>query len=206
MGDGSRMRNVSLFQLGNITDTCAVWNVLSSPRLLAAATRSRCQFAMTRVVLYECLIKPRSRQNPADLELQNRLKRERAANRFSDVPLSLEDVQEIAQLEKRRSLGHGELSSIVFARRAQTAFCSDDLNAQRLAEGILGYERVQTTPHLLGWLVFAAALSDNDIEQILHEHEQAGRPLSPHLRAMYEEGLRCRLLAQTASAPRNGTG
>jgi len=192
------MRDVSRFVAGNITDTCAVWNLLSSARLLAAALRGRCEFAVTRVVLYECLLKPRSRDHEHDQELRDRLVRERAAGRFKDHSLSLADVQEVAQLEARRRLGHGELASIAFAKRTHTAFCSDDRNAQKLAEDVLGRERVQTTPHLLGWLVFNASVVDSEVDRILIEHEEVGRPLRPHLTAMYEEGMRCRLLVRAA--------
>jgi hypothetical protein len=190
------MRNVSIFHLGNITDTCAVWNLLSSVRLFRAAIRHGCEFAVTKVVLYECLVKPRSRRDAREDELRGRLERERIANRFIDYPLSLEDLQEVAQLATRRRLGHGELASIAFAKRTHTAFCSDDRNAQKLAEDVIGREHVQTTPHLLGWLVFHNRVGDGDIEPILQEHEEVGRPLRPHLKAMYEEGLRCRLLTR----------
>lgn len=193
------MRDVSKFVPGNIADTCAVWNLLSSARLLAAALRGRCEFALTGVVLYECLVKPRTQHHEHDGELRARLERERAASRFRDFPLSLEDVQEVARLEARRRLGHGELASIAFAKRTHTAFCSDDRNAQKLAEEVLGRERVQTTPHLLGWLVFSTLVADSDVDTILDEHDAVGRPLRPHLTTMYREGLRCRLLARSSS-------
>jgi hypothetical protein len=190
------MRDVSRFRQGNIMDTCAVWNVLSSPLLLRAALRCHCDFAMTGVVLYECLVKPRSRQRDSDDLLRARLEQERAAGRFQAHQLSLEDLQAVARLRQRRQLGHGELASIAFVKRTATAFCSDDLKAQKLAQHFLDDDCVQTTPHLLGWLVFTGALSAGDIEPILNEHEKLDRPLRPHLKAMYEEGQRCRLLGR----------
>jgi len=190
------MRNVSSFILGNITDTCAVWNLLSSDRLLAAALMRRCEFAITRVVLYECLLKPRTRADIHDDELRSRLVREREAKRFRDLPLTLEDVQEVARLQERRRLGHGELASIAFAKRTHSAFCSDDMNAVKLAEAVLGRDRVQTTPHLLGWLVFDGTLGDGDVADVIRQHREAGGPLAPHLDTMSREGLRCRLMVR----------
>ncbi|MFO0680509.1 MAG: hypothetical protein U0234_00595 [Sandaracinus sp.] len=190
---------MSTFKLGNIADTCAVWNVLSSARLFAAACRLHCEFAVTQVVLYECLQKPRTRPHAHDDEMKERLRRQRESGRFPTVTLDLQDVQEVARLEARRRLGRGELASIAFAKRAGTAFCSDDRNAQKLGEEALGRHGVQTTPHLLGWLVFVGALVDADVVEVFAEHEAVGGPLRPHLGAAYEEGLRCRLLARAQS-------
>lgn len=192
------MRDVSEFQLGNCTDTCAVWNVLSSAALARATFASKCAFAVTHYVLYECLHKARSRVKPSDVELQQRLRRAREAGRFTDVSIDIEDVQALAALPERRLLGHGELSAIAFARRASAAFLSDDRKAQRFAESLLGTRAVQTTPHLLGWLVFHGVLGDSQVDVVLQEHVEVEGTLGGPLRQMYEEGLRCRLMAKQA--------
>ena len=49
----------SSFYKHNITDTCAVWNVLSSLLLYARAKSAGVVFICTRFVIYECLFKPR---------------------------------------------------------------------------------------------------------------------------------------------------
>jgi hypothetical protein len=59
---------------------------------------------------------------------------------------------------------------------------------------------VQTTPHLLGRLVFAGHLVDSDIDSIIAEHERLARPLAKYLREMHAEAMRCRLLARTTSS------
>lgn len=51
----------SKFHLINVADTCAVWNVLSSSRLHAAAKEARCEFCITSFVRYECLSKLRKK-------------------------------------------------------------------------------------------------------------------------------------------------
>jgi hypothetical protein len=190
------MRDVSSFKLGNCTDTCAVWNVLSSAVLARATFASKCAFAITSYVLYECLHKPRSRIDPSDVELQQRLRREREAGRFTEVSIEIEDVQALAALPLRKRLGHGELSAIAFARRARTAFLSDDRGAQRFAEELLGREAVQTTPQLLGWLVFRGVIVDSQIDVICAEHAAVERKLGKPFRLMYEEGMRCRLMVK----------
>jgi hypothetical protein len=66
--------DVSAFTLVSAIDTCAIWNLLSSPRLSSAALTKGCWFAVARYVQYEALEKPRSRPSPADLALQQELR------------------------------------------------------------------------------------------------------------------------------------
>jgi hypothetical protein len=60
---------------------------------------------------------------------------------------------------------------------------------------------VQTTPHLLGWLVFDGRVVDSDIAGIVEEHERLGRPLKKFFLSMHSEGMRCRLLLRRSPAP-----
>ena len=71
-------------------------------------------------------------------------------------------------LEKRRNLGKGELSSIVFAKKAGQPFLTDDKGARNLAESILNKDQVQTTPHLCGWLFYKNILTDSDKDSIIN--------------------------------------
>lgn len=194
--------DVSAFSRTSVADTCSVWNILSSRVLHSAAMTAGCVFSISAFVLYECLYKKRSSGSPADSELQSRLRMARAAGQFSEYPLSIADLQDVEVLRARKNLGKGELASLVLARKTRQAFLTDDQKARTLAKTVLNGQPVQTTPHLFGWLIFTAVLGDSSVQEIVAEHEKFSRPLRPHLEAMYREGLRCRLLAATGSAPR----
>ena len=49
------------FSMMAVTDTCSVWNMLSSRKLYQAAVNAKLHFCVTPMVLYECLQKPRTR-------------------------------------------------------------------------------------------------------------------------------------------------
>lgn len=193
------MRSVENIGKNAILDTCSVWNVLSSDVLYGAARRAKMTFATTPFVLYECLKKQRTSPLTAEhVELRRRLQSRRDQGDFVPVPLSIDDLQQVAILEARKKLGAGELSSIAIAHRVATlAFQTDDGKARRLAEAVLPASRVQTTPQLLGWLCFEGHLSDGDIPRLVEEHEAMRHPsLRPYFEAMYKEALRCRLMTR----------
>jgi hypothetical protein len=112
------------------------------------------------------------------------------------LPIDVEDLQEVAVLEARRRLSKGEISSIVFSKKSLQAFMTDDKKAAILARTILPGHRVQSTPHLLAWLIFTARLQDSDKDAIVAELTSLSRNLNPHLEEAYREALRCRLMAQ----------
>lgn len=182
-----------------VADTCSVWNVLSSTLLHRRCVALGFDFALTDFGIYECLHKPRSRMVPADTTLQERLRAAREKGQFKNHPLSVEDLQEVAILENRQRLSMGEIAAIAFAKRVGIGFQTDDQGARRLAATALDAERVQTTPHVLGWLFYEGHLTDVDLPEILVEHKALDRPLAPYFQEMYEEAMRCRLLAR---APR----
>lgn len=182
-----------------VIDTCAVWNVLSSTTLHGAVRGAGFDFAITDFVLYECLHKPREQPRDADEQLQKRLRSARDRGEFKSCTLSVEDPQVVASMEERKRLGKGELASIAFARRLGLAFQTDDQGARKIGALMLSFERVQTTPHVLGWFFYTGLLVDRDLTTILEEHEAVGRQLRPYFTAMYEEAMRCRLLTRTAT-------
>lgn len=183
----------SKFHLVNVADTCAVWNVLSSARLHAAAKEARCEFCITSFVHYECLIKPRKKEpTTAEAELMRRLAQEQARGGFAAHSCDVGDLQSIRILENRRSLGKGELSSIAFAMKIGQAVITDDRKARKLAEDS-GHSLSQTTPHLFSWLFFIRRLGDSDKATVIAQHEAMERPLAPHLEKAYEMALQCRL-------------
>lgn len=187
--------DVSQFQKLAVADTCAVWNVLSARALHSASIVAGCSFSLTAFGLYECLYKPRRHASDADTELQRRLVKSRLQGHFQSYALDVEDLQDVAILEKRRHLSKGELAGIAFARKTRQAFLTDDQAARALAARVMDPAIVQTTPHMLGWLVFIGQLCDGDIAGIVQEHEGLHRPLKPYFEEMYREAMRCRLLS-----------
>lgn len=185
----------SHFHLLNIIDTCATWNVLSSKLLFQSALLAQCVFSYTGYVEYECLFKPRKNKTAEDDELQSRLHVARGHGHFQSYHLDVDDLLEVEVLEQRRNLGKGELSSIAFAKRTPQAFHTDDKKARSLASKVLGERRVQTTPHLFGWLYFKQILGDSDKESIIKEHKSFDRPLGPYFEEMYARALEYRLRA-----------
>ena len=193
-------RRIDLIEKAVVADTCSVWNLLSSSTLHRACVVARFDFILTDFVLYECLHKPRKEQRSADATLQERLKDARMRQQFKNYSLALEDLQEVAILEQRRRLSKGELASIAFAKRVGLAFQTDDMGARTLAATTLASERVQTTPHVVGWLFYEGRLADADLAEILREHQSFERPLRKFFQEMYEEAMRCRLLSRSAPA------
>lgn len=181
------------FDRTNVTDTCAVWNVLSSQRLYGSALDARCYFACTGYVVYECLKKTRKASSAADESLKERLCREQERGRFQEFHVTLDEFLEVVELDRGRKLGSGELSSLAFARKHRQAFLTDDQKARRFAGEVWQEGVVQTTPQMLGWLFYTGRLFDADIARIVGEHEEAGRALGRYFREMYERALECRL-------------
>ena len=186
----------SSFYLHNVTDTCAVWNVLSSKTLYSGARRAGVVFICTRFVIDECLYKQRTSPSQWDMELQNRLRQAQNDSSFECYPLDIADLQTINLLENRKRLGKGELSALAFALKTRQAFLTDDKKARRFAQEILSDSKTQTTPHLVGWLFFRNHLSDGDKDVLLREHQGMGRPLSEYFDQMYMEACRCRLMSR----------
>lgn len=190
----------SHFHHVSITDTCSVWNLLSSGILYSAAMSAGCIFPCTRYVIYECLHKPRSEMRVADGELRKRLQKEIGLGRFQQFPVSVEGLQDPAVLAIRDKLGKGEVSVIAFAKETGQAMMTDDGGARHYAERHISLDRVQTTPKLFGWLLYTNLLTDGDKEAIIAEHEslRSTMPLTKYLNEMYRWALQCRLQSGSA--------
>jgi hypothetical protein len=113
---------------------------------------------------------------------------------ISSFSLSIADLQEVELMKNRKKLGLGELSSIAFAKRTSQVFLTDDQKARKFAKKILGNDRVQTTPHLYGWLLFNQHLNESDLTYILNEHNLNNRPLEPYFKEVHQECLRIKLM------------
>lgn len=184
--------DITEFNKINVIDTCAIDNLLSSATLYRAARSSNCSFCYTKFVEYEMLYKTRKNLDEKTKELQQKLKDETSAKRLECHNLSIDDLQEIEILEQRKRLGIGELSSIAFAKKINQNFMTDDSKARKLGGLVLGIKRVQTTPHLVGWLFYKRELIDSDFSVIISEHKNYNRPLSQYFEKAYHESLRIR--------------
>ena len=181
-----------------VTDTCSVWNVLSSSKLYQAAISANVYFCITPMVLYECLHKPRPSITPRKAEMIDRLQKARESNEFQVQPCDLEDLVLLSQ-QAPKGLGSGEMSCIATAYRIRgIAFMTDEKKARKFATEKLELH-VETTPKLYAWLHYHRHLADGDHWEIIHEHEKyEARPLTEFFQIAYEEALRCRLMQQKA--------
>ena len=189
--------DITRFEKVNIVDCCAIWNILSSKLLLAAAFNANCYFTITKFVEYECLLKKRKESKKEDEELKIKLKKLLDGKKMESFALSISDLQEVELLRNRKRLGLGELSSIAFAKKTYQAFLTDDQKARKLAKEILGKDKIQTTPQLLGWLFCGSLLFESDIYTIINEHKNYGGPLEEYFLKVHQEYLRISLFIKT---------
>jgi len=195
----------SKFKPYNVVDSCSIWNILSSMILYRAAISdpAGCSFCCTSFVNYECLIKPRTNITQQEQQLKERLITEKTKGKqFQNFHLSIEDLQDVEVLENRKKLGKGELSSIVFAKKTNQPFLTDDKAARRLAESILQIDQIQTTPHLCGWLFYSDILTDSDKDKIINQHSifrtTIRGNLSQFFESMYQKACEYKLMHRTS--------
>lgn len=195
--------DVRVFAPVSAIDTCSIWNLLSSPRLLGTALRTGRWFVVAPYVWYEALGKQRSRPTSAELAMQEEFRARLAAGNqgFSREATSLADLQALAVIPACRRLGRGEIAALALARRLRSAVLTEDRGARKVAP-LVGVELAQTTPQLLGWLLYEGHLSDSDVSDVIAEHEariEASRGrITIYFRRIYEEACRCRLLRQSS--------
>lgn len=185
--------DIQKFNLINVIDSCSVWNLISSPLFFKMALIQKCFFCMTQFVRYECLFKLKHANESQDT-LMKVLKKNIENKKVEVHHLTIDDLQEVAILQQRKRLGIGELSSIAFAKRTSQSFLTDDQNARKLAKIILGNDRVQTIPQLLGWLFVNQCLSQIDLYEVIRDHESHERPLKKYFIEVYDECQRINLL------------
>lgn len=187
----------TIFSMVAVTDTCSVWNVLSSRKLYQAALSAKVHFCITPMVLYECVYKPRSFMTPEKAEMISRLERARKDGGF---PVQECDIDDLAMLVRKapKGLGSGEMSCIATAYRIRSiAFMTDEQKARKFASQQLGLS-VETTPKLYAWLHYYRHLSDGDHEDVIREHEiYEGMPLTSFFCEAYGEAMRCRSMQRS---------
>lgn len=187
--------DVSVFSRHNVIDTSSIWNLLSSSTLYTAAQLVGCTYCCTQAVHYEAAIKKRSHPRPEAERLKQRFLRESESGRFPQYRISIEDLQDLESITETKRLGMGELSSIAFAHKINHALLTDDKRAAKAAKRVIPANRVQSVPHLFGWLFFTAQLSDSDKTTVIAEHGANGQGLAIHFEGAYNMALRSRLMA-----------
>ena len=189
-----------VFRPVNVTDTCAIWNLVGSTTLFRTARQEHLSFVITNTVSYECFIKSRgSAPSPAHRQLRQRLAKhiERGEVRQSDV--TIDDLQDVINTARRlgsdKRLGCGEISCAALARRLRQAVLTDNKRDFRaigeLVDGLL-----QTTPRLLGWLCLVGRLTDGDVNDVIKEHCSSDGHLSRIYKRAYCEAYEKRLMRQ----------
>lgn len=175
-----------------ITDTCSVWNILSSRKIFQSTCSAKVTLFITPMVLYECLHKPRKNISPEQLELMNRLTKALSSNAFVNQTCDLDDLIAITR-RAPIGLSSGELSCIAIAYKMRTiAVMTDEKKARYYAEQTLQL-KVETTPKLYGWLHFCRHLSDVDHSDVISEHEiYERRPLTAFFNEAYIAALQFR--------------
>lgn len=81
-----------------VSDTCAVWNMLSSRKLFQAAKSANIHFCITPMVLFECVLKPRTITTPEKQELITRFQKAQNDGYFPIQECELDDLAELARL------------------------------------------------------------------------------------------------------------
>lgn len=194
--------DVRTFALTNAIDTCAIWNFLSSGRLVSAALGRKRWFVVAGYVRYEALERPRTNPEQSELELQIRFRdRLHKGQGFSSQSVSLADLQAVASLPGIVRLGGGEIAALALALKMRVGFMTDDQKARTKSVEV-GAGTAHTTPHLLGWLIYDGALGDSDVDPIIAEHEECipkkNGQLSKFFKDAYNEACRCRLARDQA--------
>ena len=185
------------FYKHNVTDTCAIWNLLASTAFYGTSRTVGCTFSCTQFVVYECLYKPRStKPSKQEEELRERFRKELECRAIPSYKIAIQDLQAIEILTNRKKIGKGELSSIVFAIQTRQAFLSDDKGAIKLALTELDSKMVQSTSLLFGWLFFHDHLADHQKEQIILDLETHGRSMRQDFEEAYNHALQFKLMAQ----------
>lgn len=184
---------IDFYQL-NVIDTCSIWNLLSSKTLLSTTKQTSISFCITNFVLYECIYKRRKKTDLNQNELIKRFNNERKNNNFVDYPISISDLQDNEILYTRKKRSKGEISSMIFAKKTNQAFITDDKNARHLADSFLGSDRVQTIPQLFGYCVYCGLLLDNGIHAVISEHKDLEDSITVHLESAYKKALEKRLM------------
>lgn len=191
--------DLTVFNKVNIIDTCSIWNIISCTFFYSRALDHKCHFSITKFVEYECLFKARKNPSSAEQLVQERFRKEFNKGKFQSHGISISDLQDPDIVNLRKKIGMGELSSIAFARKINQCFLTDDQKGRRLASELLGAKRVQTTPHLLGHLIYLRVIIESEVDQLIKDHNDCERPLERFFREVQREALKIRFMTGNQS-------
>ncbi|MEO5336627.1 MAG: hypothetical protein H7841_07020 [Magnetospirillum sp. WYHS-4] len=195
---------VRSFPAVSAIDTCAVWNILCSRTLNSATKGQNRHFVLADYVRYECLVKRRSNgKSEIEASMQRQLSAELEEGRsFSVHQLAVGDLLElVTAVGSPRRFDKGEFAALALARKLNNGFLTDDRAAKRVGESVVGTALVRTTPHLVGWLVFAGCLVDGDIPTIIKDNKVFrgdNGHLGQFIQKSYEHALGLRLCDRLA--------
>ncbi len=184
------------FYKHNVTDTCAIWNLLASTTFYGTSRSVGCTFSCTEFVVYECLYKLRTTISKKEEELRERFRNEHERQSIASYKITIQDLQTVEILANRKKLSKGELSSIAFAIQTRQSFLSDDKGAIKLALTELENTKVQSTSLLFGWLFFHDHLADHQKEEIIGDLESYGRNMRQNYEDAYNYALQFRLMSR----------
>lgn len=194
------------FNRVNVTDTCAVWNLVGADTLFRCARRVNVAFLITPTVFYECFVKTRGRPPSAGrTALQAKLSRHLGEKEVTRLGVSIEDLQETVAMAKRKGLhkrlGQGELSCAALARQLGHAAVLTDNRRDFRAIRILVDDRLQKTPQLLGWLYVEGLLNDSDVDDVVAEHAATEGQMANVYKQAHLLACEKVLVRRTAGAP-----
>ena len=181
----------------NVTDTCAIWNLIGSSTLFRVARQRNMSFVITNTVYYECFTKSKGRPaSERHRRLRGRLAKHIQRNDVNQMDLTIDDLQDAIntarQYDADRRLGYGEISCAALARRLRQAVLTDNKRDFRviakLVDGLL-----QTTARLLGWLYLHGHLTDGDVGDVIRQHGDSGGHMSRVYECAHREACQMRL-------------
>ncbi len=173
----------------SVIDTCSIWNLISSKLFYKTVINEGFTFSITSFVLYECLHKERKKIDNKQIELIKRFEKERTGAQFRDYTISIEDLQSADVLKNSKRQSKGELTSIIFAKKTRQSFITDDQGARKLAAKLLDLVDINTSPILLGHLVYTGKILDNQFDKIIEEHEELEGSLTEWYKKAFYESL-----------------
>jgi len=177
------------FARGNTADSCALWNLFSSPSFYASSRAAGCYYCITRFVQYELFTKQSTGKGQDYSRLKLGLNNEISAGSITLANIEINDLQDAQVLARSRHNSMGEISSMLFARKSRLAFLSDDGWAMKFATALRDAPTVQSTPHLVGWLVYQNALTESGVAGNVGELASYGRSLHGRYELASEQAL-----------------
>lgn len=185
-------KDITKFVYINCVDTCALQNIFSSNKLYNASI-VKCKYIISGFVKFESLDDEWKGNKKNEVYFKKRYKEEIEKGNIEVHNITLDDLTDVEMTKKFESLGIGEVTTIILARKFRQAFLSDDKEAKSSATDYLTNENVQTSPQLCGHLFFITLLKNKSDMDIIEQEYISNNPTDKmhlHFRTMYEEAMR----------------